>query len=42
MAEKILVVDDEELIRRTVAKILKKSDFEVFLAADGYEGFRIT
>lgn len=36
MAEKILVVDDEELIRRTVAKILKKSDFEVFLAEDGY------
>lgn len=35
MAEKILVVDDEELIRRTVAKILKKSDFEVFLAEDG-------
>lgn len=36
MAEKILVVDDEELIRRTVAKILKKADFEVFLAEDGY------
>jgi putative two-component system response regulator len=35
MAERILVVDDEELIRRTVAKILKKNDFEVFLAEDG-------
>ncbi len=38
MREKILVVDDEELIRRTVAKILKKQDFEVYLAEDGYAG----
>jgi putative two-component system response regulator len=37
MGEKILVVDDEELIRRTVAKILRKHDFEVFLAEDGYQ-----
>ena len=37
MSEKILVVDDEELIRRTVAKILRKQQFEVFLAEDGYQ-----
>lgn len=37
MAEKILVVDDEELIRRTVAKILQKQNFEVVLAEDGYQ-----
>lgn len=41
MAEKILVVDDEELIRRTVAKILRKADHEVVLAADGAEAIEL-
>jgi putative two-component system response regulator len=41
MAEKILVVDDEELIRRTVAKILKKSNFEVTLAEDGHQAIEL-
>lgn len=41
MAEKILVVDDEELIRRTVAKILRKADHEVVLAADGLEAVEL-
>lgn len=36
MAEKILVVDDEELIRRTIAKILQKAQYEVVLAEDGH------
>lgn len=42
MAEKILVVDDEELIRRTVAKILKKNEFEVFLAEDGFKAVEMS
>lgn len=41
MGEKILVVDDEELIRRTIAKILKKADFEVVLAESGQHAIEI-
>lgn len=41
MGEKILVVDDEELIRRTVAKILKKSDFDVTLAENGHQAIEL-
>jgi putative two-component system response regulator len=35
MAERILVVDDEELIRRTVEKLLQRAGFEVTLAESG-------
>jgi adenylate cyclase len=36
----LLFIDDEEGIRRSVSRALKKSDYEVFLAGDGEEGIR--
>ena len=35
MAKKILVIDDEELIIRSLAKLLEKSGFEAFVAKNG-------
>jgi CheY-like chemotaxis protein len=35
MAKKILVVDDEELIVRSLRKLLEKSGFTVFVAKNG-------
>jgi DNA-binding NtrC family response regulator len=37
--KKILIVDDEELIRITLNNSLKKEGYEVLLASDGEEGF---
>ena len=35
MAKKILVIDDEELLTRTFAKVLEKKGYEVFVAKRG-------
>ncbi len=35
MAYKILIVDDEETIRRTISRILKSDDYEVATAENG-------
>ncbi|MBN1869079.1 MAG: response regulator [Candidatus Omnitrophica bacterium] len=35
MAKKILVIDDEELIIRSLAKLLEKSGYETFIAKTG-------
>jgi len=37
MAKKILVIDDEELIIRSLVKILEKSGYEVFIAKNGQD-----
>ncbi len=37
MAKKILVIDDEELIIRSLAKLLEKSGFEAFVAKTGQD-----
>lgn len=37
-AKKILVVDDDEVLRRMVKSILEKEKFQVLQAADGWEG----
>ncbi len=37
MAKKILVIDDEELIIKSLAKLLTKSGFEVFIAKNGQD-----
>ena len=38
--QKILVIDDDPLVRRTIERILRKSGYQVHLAADGLEGLR--
>ena len=38
---KILVIDDEELMRELVKKMLTRDGYEVFLANDGVEGIEI-
>jgi len=35
MAEKILVIDDDRLVRKTIEVALKKADYQVVLAEDG-------
>ena len=35
MAKKILVIDDEELIIRSLAKLLEKNNYEAFIAKTG-------
>ena len=37
MAKKILVIDDEELIIRSLAKLLEKNGFEVFVVKRGQD-----
>lgn len=37
MSKKILVIDDEELIVRTLTKLFKKSGFEPFVVKSGQE-----
>ena len=37
MAKKILVIDDEELMVRSLKKLLEKSGFEVFIAKNGQD-----
>lgn len=41
MTTKILVVDDEETIRKMVATVLKKNGFEVLAAVNGSEGVEL-
>jgi CheY-like chemotaxis protein len=38
---KILIVDDEALVRRTLSRLLKAKKYEVFEAADGHQGFQM-
>jgi DNA-binding response OmpR family regulator len=37
MAKKILVIDDEELIIKSLRKLLEKNGFEVFIAKNGQD-----
>ena len=37
MEKKILVIDDEELIIRSLTKLLEKNNFDVFLAKNGQD-----
>ena len=37
MAKRILVIDDEEIIIRSLAKLLEKSGFEAFVAKTGQD-----
>ncbi|MEZ4701477.1 MAG: response regulator [Rhodothermales bacterium] len=41
MQAKILVIDDDELLRRTIRFVLEDRGFQVFEAPDGSEGFDI-
>ena len=36
--QKILVIDDDPLVRRTIGRVLARSGYETLSAADGYEG----
>jgi CheY-like chemotaxis protein len=38
--QKILLIDDDPLVRRTIERILQKNGYQVHLAADGLEGLR--
>ncbi|SRR5713101_6961453 len=38
--QKILVIDDDPVVRHTVTRILQKNGYEVRLAEDGIEGLR--
>ena len=38
--QRILVIDDDPLVRRTMERLLQKSGYEVRLAVDGIEGLR--
>jgi CheY-like chemotaxis protein len=38
---RVLVIDDEDVVRRSAEKILKRLEFEVVSAADGAEGVRL-
>ncbi|MDP6698022.1 MAG: response regulator [Candidatus Latescibacteria bacterium] len=40
-AETVLLIDDEEQIRRSMARLLESSGYQVLLAADGIEGLDI-
>ncbi len=42
MAKKILVIDDEELIIKSLKKLLEKNGFIVFVAKNGYDALVIT
>ena len=41
MAEKILVVDDDEVIQEVLSQFLKKEGFEVILASSGEEALEL-
>lgn len=41
MAKKILLVDDEELIIRSIGKLLKKQGYDVLMASSGEEAIAI-
>jgi DNA-binding response OmpR family regulator len=38
---KILVIDDDDLVRKTIARILRSKDHEVLTAEDGRSGIRV-
>jgi CheY-like chemotaxis protein len=42
MAKKILVIDDEELIIKSLIKLLEKNGFEVFVAKNGRDALAMT
>ena len=39
--ERILIIDDEEIVRRTTSMILERQGYEVLGAKDGYEGLEV-
>ena len=41
MAKKILLVDDEELVIRSVGKLLQKQGYEVLMASSGEEAINL-
>ena len=42
MAKKILVIDDEELIIKSLSRLLEKNGYEVFVAKNGQDALVIT
>jgi DNA-binding NarL/FixJ family response regulator len=40
MGHRVLLIDDDELVRKTLRRALEDADFEVVEAADGDEGIR--
>lgn len=38
---KVLIVDDEPLVRRSLEKVFAKANHEVFTASDGTEGVKV-
>jgi len=41
MAKRILIIDDEELIIKTLSKLLEREKFEVLIAKDGQDAMAI-
>lgn len=41
MSGHILVIDDEEILRRTLARVLRKAGYDVSMAGDGHEALRL-
>lgn len=42
MAKKILVIDDEEIIIKSLSKLLEKNGYEVFIAKNGQDAIVMT
>ena len=42
MGKRILIIDDEELIIRSLKKLLEKNNFEVFIAKNGQDALVMT
>lgn len=42
MKKRILIIDDEELIIRSLKKLLEKNNFEVFIAKNGQDALIMT
>jgi CheY-like chemotaxis protein len=42
MAKKILVIDDEEIIIKSLSKLLEKNGYEVFVAKNGQDAIIMT
>lgn len=38
---KVLIIDDEPLVRRSLEKVFSKTDHQVFTASDGTEGAKV-
>ena len=41
MAEKILIIEDEETLSETLAYNITRQGYEVFTSADGHEGLKL-